>query len=448
MMHNTWFFPRNKRKLTYLVDSLMVLNDLVVGHKFSGNKELQFQFEDELYNKGIKNAGNLRARNDGSGGGGARTYFAQLKALGLIFEETGTKNVRLTYSGEALINGSQSFVDIMRYQLLKFQFPSNYSYTGSAAVHPKFQIHPFWFVLKLLADERIKLLLPDELMSIVIIEADSDSDERYEYIVSRILEYRKYGKSVLGYTLDQFGGSIKRDANGKKTSDPFYDIVNTFKCYLDSTQYIISGESGIRLNPVYRSDVVSLVSQKRPFIQNWEQHENYQRRYGCDPCHSKDLRKFDKNEITPKEIMKNKLRTEFVTECMNNPIKEITSDLVNKISMATGYPSNEVEKYLKETFPKGGLKGFYARYREMAFGGQAEATNFENATVSLFENVFGIAAKHVGPQGNTPDIYLNFKDSCAIIDNKAYSSYSISGDHYRRMKDVYIPKYNTKQKPL
>jgi len=80
------------------------------------------------------------------------------------------------------------------------------------------------------------------------------------------------------------------------------------------------------------------------------------------------------------------------------------------------------------------------KYFEMAFKGRDEATDFEIATVELFKDIFGYNAVHVGPQGLTPDVLL-LSDSDgyqAIIDNKAYSQYSISNDHRNRMIHNYI----------
>ena len=76
----------------------------------------------------------------------------------------------------------------------------------------------------------------------------------------------------------------------------------------------------------------------------------------------------------------------------------------------------------------------------MAFKGRDEATEFEKATVELFQDVFGFEAKHIGPIGLTPDVLL-FSDSegyQAILDNKAYHKYTINNDHYNRMVHNYI----------
>lgn len=80
------------------------------------------------------------------------------------------------------------------------------------------------------------------------------------------------------------------------------------------------------------------------------------------------------------------------------------------------------------------------KYFEMAFKGRDEATEFEKATVELFQDVFGYEAKHVGPIGLTPDVLLlsDAEGYQAILDNKAYHKYTISNDHYNRMVHNYI----------
>ena len=72
----------------------------------------------------------------------------------------------------------------------------------------------------------------------------------------------------------------------------------------------------------------------------------------------------------------------------------------------------------------------------------------------MFRKIFKMRAEHVGPIGNTPDVFIESEEYgyCGIIDNKAYKNgYSISGDHKRVMEDVYIPnykKYGKTQLPL
>jgi len=81
-----------------------------------------------------------------------------------------------------------------------------------------------------------------------------------------------------------------------------------------------------------------------------------------------------------------------------------------------------------------------SEYFEMAFRGRDDAVEFEKATAELFKTVFGFEARHVGSIGLTPDVFL-LSDSdgyCGIIDNKAYSRYTINNDHRNRMIHNYI----------
>ena len=76
--------------------------------------------------------------------------------------------------------------------------------------------------------------------------------------------------------------------------------------------------------------------------------------------------------------------------------------------------------------------------------GRAGATDFEKASCEVFRKIFKMKAIHVGPIGNTPDVFVQSDEEgfCGIIDNKAYKNgYSISGDHKRVMEDEYIPNY-------
>jgi len=101
-----------------------------------------------------------------------------------------------------------------------------------------------------------------------------------------------------------------------------------------------------------------------------------------------------------------------------------------------------VESTLIDYYPVGAISGFMTEYFEMAFKGTEEAIAFEVATTEIFKEVFGFSAIHLGQTGSksAPDVLL-LSDSDgyqAIIDNKAYSKYSITGDHRNRMIHNYI----------
>ena len=101
-----------------------------------------------------------------------------------------------------------------------------------------------------------------------------------------------------------------------------------------------------------------------------------------------------------------------------------------------------IEKYLQKNYPSGSIGAFMTSYFEMTFKGKDEATDFEKATTEIFVSVFKYKAQHLGQKGSksAPDILLIFDEDGyqSIIDNKAYSEYSINGDHHNRMVHNYI----------
>lgn len=125
---------------------------------------------------------------------------------------------------------------------------------------------------------------------------------------------------------------------------------------------------------------------------------------------------------------------------MKKPIGKITVELIDKIAEITGLNVKVVEDVLNRNYPHGAIGSFMTEYFEMAFRGRDDAVDFERATVEIFKTVMGFEAIHTGPIGLTPDVLvLSDKDNfCGIIDNKAYSKYSISNDHHNRMVENYI----------
>ena len=183
--------------------------------------------------------------------------------------------------------------------------------------------------------------------------------------------------------------------------------------------------------------------EKIKFVDRPEQHEYFQRKYGLDPKHKKDNRNLAMTKtITARMIDVQKIRNAFIALSLRRPIRTINHDVVDYIVENTGANDKLVERTLIEYYPNGAIGGFMTEYFEMAFKGTEEAVQFEIATTELFKDVFGYNAIHLGQTGSksAPDVLL-LSDSDgyqAIIDNKAYSKYSISGDHHNRMVHNYI----------
>lgn len=239
--------------------------------------------------------------------------------------------------------------------------------------------------------------------------------------------------------------SSKGDINLEHPYRHLMDLANTIVNWLEYTQLVKRDNGEVRILEDKRLEVQQILSVSPPFIDRPEQHEYFQRKYGLDPKHKKDTRNLTETKtITAKIIAEQKIKKAYIVESLKQPITKITTDLIDKISEQTGFEDKLVEETLLKLYPRGSVGAFMTEYFEMAFKGRDEASDFKKATVQLFQNVFGFEAKHVGPIGLTPDVLiLSDKDGYqAIIDNKAYSKYTISNDHHNRMVHNYIGNLN------
>ncbi|MBR3122411.1 hypothetical protein IKF28_03145 [Candidatus Saccharibacteria bacterium] len=429
MSYNHWFITRSKRKLITILPSLFAFYDTCVGKVWKN--DLHIAYEDTLGARGITEHGNLRAREVGQGGGGGRTMFALMKDLGLVFREDGNKKCRLTLIGEDIIKGNIVFVDAIRLQLKRYQYPSAVRWSGSGSVSHEFKVHPFQFIFRLLRDERLEnYLQAEEMRGIVIHYAISDNNRTYESVVQKILAYRQEVPNA-GFVED--------------TPDKAYgNIANTFFNYISLTQWVDRDTGKIMIRHGKEADVDQFIEDNPSFIQHPEVTENYIRTYGRGNA-TRDLRNFAREKSqSQRELSEIRIREEYLKLAIAMPITSITSEIVQTISDRTGIDDRTVESYLIQNHRHGSLSEFFMAYRELAHSGRAGATDFELATCEIFQRLFHMRAKHVGPDGNTPDVFIESSECgyCGIIDNKAYhDKYSITAGHKRAMLVDYIPKY-------
>lgn len=443
MGYSHWFVSRQKRQLTTILDVLVTFRDICVGEKWSGNTELQLRLEDELGKRNITQHGSLRSRKTKSGGGGIRTLITQLKDLGLIFLEDSTGKAELTLIGEAMANGEISFMQGMRLQLQRYQYPSATRIKGAGAISQNFKVHPFQFLIRLLLDADLNYYVSmDEMKKIVIHQAQSDSDTCYNQVKNMLLKYRD---GTLPTTL------IKEDTSTKT----YENIANTFFNYITLTQFVDREYEVIQLRKSQISKAHEYVTGWKKFIANPEYSENYQRAFGRG-LSAKDSRRFDQQKkLTSTEQENRRILKEFLVLKFETPIQKITTDVIDIINEKTGINKKNIEKYLVQKFPAGCLDDFFTHYRELAYGGQSQAIEFERATTEICEKIFGYHAKHIGQKGRFPDVFVRSDDSkyCGIFDNKAYpKGYSLTSSDQRAMISDYIPNYkdcdDTKGFPL
>jgi hypothetical protein len=354
--------------------------------------------------------------------------------------QEGTNKLRLTLAGEAIMAGEPP-VAVLKHQILRYQFPSSYSLSRGVKVSERFKIRPFRFLLRLLADSQIEYLTQEEIGKVVVVEAENETDRCYKHVVERVLAYRQYGDSSLDADFAQKYPSSK----GVNENNPYgnlLDVANTIQIWLEYTQLAKRDEeSKLRIIPEKSEEIAAILSDTPPFIDRPDFHEYFQRKYGVDPKHKKDTRNIgEADTVTAKMLAEHKIKQAFIAESLKHPVSKITADLVDKIAERIGENVKFVEETLIKLYPRGAVGSFMTEYFEMAFRGRDNATEFELATVELFNTVFGFDARHVGTIGRTPDVLLLSDESgyCGIIDNKAYSRYTISNDHRNRMITNYI----------
>ncbi len=435
-MLNYWWVTRPKRKLNSIPEVLAAFADISLNQEWDGQRTSHLAYEEALESAGLKRVGERRDQT----GGGARTYKAWLVSLGLIFTQESTGMIKLTLAGDAIMNGD-SPVAVLTNQILKYQFPSAFSIGRGVQVASRFKIRPFRFLLRLLDDSRIGGLSEEEIAKIVVTEAENETDKCYEYVVKRIIQFRESGDKCLDEDFLEKYQSSKGGINLDHPYSHLTDLANTLVNWLEYTQLINRDGGRVYVLEEKRNIVKSILQDVPTFIDRPQDHEYFQRKYGLDLKHKKDNRDLNKSlTITPKIIARQKVMQAYITESLNRPITRITSDLVDHIVSYTGIDGRTVEEILIETYPRGSVGSFMTKYFEMAFKGRDEATEFEKATTELFKDVFGFQTKHVGPIGLTPDVLLlsNVDGYQAIIDNKAYSKYTINNDHHNRMVHNYL----------
>ena len=438
---NYWWVTRPKRKLNSIPEVLAAFSSVALSAQWSGSRNIHIAFEEELERAGLKRIGE---RRDHSGSGG-RTYQAWLSSLGLIFIQESTGIPFLTLAGEAIMAG-RSPVAVLKDQVLKYQFPSPFGIKTS--VSDRFKVHPFIFLLRLLMDDRIQCLTEEEIAKVVMTEAEEDTDKCFEYVVTRILAFRENGDKSLANDFIETHASSTGKVNYDHPFSHLTDTANTMINWLEYTQLIYRDGGRIMIGPGQIDEVRALLGKQWSFIPRPENHEFFQRKYGVDPWHQKDTRNLlNTLTVSSKAIDMQRIRQAFIAYSMHRPIAKVGSEIILEIASQTGTDKTLVETVLFKEYPRGAVGGFLSGYYEMAFKGRDEAVDFELATTSIFKDILGYNATHLGQTGrkSAPDVLLisDCDGYQAIIDNKAYSQYSITGDHHNRMVHNYIENINS-----
>lgn len=424
-----WWVTRPKRMLNSIPEELAAFATVALGNKWFGNRIAHVAYEVELEQTGTKRIGE---RRDATGSGG-RTHAAMLYSLGLWFEKFD--KVFLTLAGEAILNGLPP-VPVLKKQVLEFQYPSAYSDMRFVGVSPRFRIRPFVFLLRLLSDGRIGHLTQEEIAFVVALEAEEDTPRCFESVVSKILAFRNSSGDWRVFGEDHLSKHGATEAN-------LMDIANTMMNWLDYTRLVYRERKTMGLDPAAEGEVAAILAGSQKLIHYPSEPDVFQRKYGVGPGRLKDTRNLLRTStVSSASIERHRILKMFFVYSSTKPVARIGADVVEHVCNLAGTEYGFTESVLTETYPHGALGGYLSNFRNMAFSGRDEARDFEIATANLFRDVFHYDTVLLGKTGSksTPDVLLvSHSDGYqAIIDNKAYSRYSITGDHHNRMVHNYV----------
>jgi hypothetical protein len=446
-----WMFPRNIRRIhPWKIAQICILfNQFFHTESWSGNQTMQNKLCKALEKAGLKTVGVQRDLNSG----GPRTYFAQLKCLGLIFQREGER-VWFTKAGEDLVNGKPP-LEIVQNLLFRHQYPSSYGNLGNVKIHPKLKVKPFLFVLELLLAKRIKFLTNEELCIPVLY---GHNDSCLKICISKILKLRRtrnFAGSIDNENEDLFTAKTNFSAFDEKASNYIGDIANTCKNYLQACCLIVetkndAGEKCIQVN----DDMIPLVKQaikvKKKYVKIGVGEESFQRALGSWDS-KKDTRRLSKKYPTlRKKHGEPIIEAEFIKYCGKYAIVDYPNDFINEINRNFGFGKSLIKRTIQPFLEKS-LSYYESTFLGMSRGGTSTATDFERAVCGLFRNRFHFEAEHIGQRkrpkggpGGYADVFIVALDKshCAIIDAKASPAYRISNDDYLRMAKNYIVNYN------
>lgn len=446
-----WWFTRPKRSLLSTPQALREFALLYEGRTWSSNgREVELSFEENLERAGIKGEGPRFDRT----GGGARTYRAWLRSLGLFYQDKD-KVCYLTDAGEALVKNDMPPFEIIKKQVLENQFPSTFSCKWPSSVDGRFAVRPFIFILQLLLDERIKKYLNerDEIAKVVIEHGISNEQTCVDNVVSRILEYRRIGdESLENNFIDLYKPPIRKsEPTMASVVEALRNIVNTCGNWLEYTQLIERKNGNWSIATGMEEEARELVEKykDKPLLDRPDNEEYFQGRYGLRPGKTRYTSRRGKKGHVSLEDTRERLVLMAVEDYAKTCyIERVDKQLITTISEKSGVPFNDTERILSRNlsgkYPHGFKDRFLQEYIDLSRGGRDKATEFEKATSSIFANVFGLRTEHIGQKGIVPDIVVASRDEkwAGILDTKSYKKkYSISNDHKNRMIE-YIERYS------
>lgn len=436
-------FPRNKRRILPL-ETALFLKAMVVaselGSNWTGDQVQQNLFAKLLEDYGLKGGGNQRDAHSG----GARTYEAQLRLLGLLFKD-GEGKLSLTQSGLAAVE-LEDLANTFIWQILKVQYPCLYSVGRNVNIDPSIKVRPFVLLLDLMQDPEINGLTDVDMEVAVVFGRNHES---YNECKTKILLARESGiHSVIPD--GEYIRTVKTlNTPYVKRLEDIKDIANTFKNVLQGAGMIeerVIEEDKTRWF-IGRNIISTLQSVKElPFV-DFARLEPLQAQlqYGLRKDSAKDTRRILMPAKLPTlDTASGIIYEKFLKDVELPATQKDISEFAQLMTAQLGISYEAVIGALQPIIT-GSETYVNSRLVELSKGGTKTAEAFEKNVTKIFEVDFGYEATWTGRKvrkgtGGYMDAFVVElgRNLCGIIDTKSMDVYDLPSQDVSKAKDNYI----------
>ena len=438
-----WMFPRNIRKITpwklYQIMKVLIQCD-DMDRSSPSDQKLMYQL---LAEAGIKRSEITRDMIPG----GMRTYYAQLKCLGLIYP-AGKEKYNYTLAGDAIADENNP-LQVLQYQLLRHQYPSAYGLGQNVKIDPRLKVKPFLFISRLLHDERLDKYLTDE--EVVIPCAYGHNWDCYDICVEKILIMRREGSII--YAIDDIYQDLYTPRGSESNClDNAMNIANTAMNYMRAANLLVRMDSEINerrwnFNPQFEKLYAELDAEADNFleIKDISQEESFLRAYGRYD-RKKDGRSNAEAENDKQDAETTFIRFRYLEHVIANSFSEDFEAFIIDFTKKYGFSYASVVKAISPLEAKRRSID-ENNYIDYASSGGEKAEEFEKATVNImirlgFDGSYWIGRKKskANWRGNFPDVLIKREGQTDIgfADTKASSSYSLGHNDMLKMKETYV----------
>jgi len=445
---NVWMFPRNIRKIPpwKVMQILSLMLEWNRGVYWSGDIAAQTAFTKGLEAMGLKDAGDQRDPNSG----GARTYWAQLESLGLIFRRSDG-SVWPTIAGEALL-GSGSPLEVMQIQLLRYQYPSLYGNSAQVRINSAIRVKPFVFLLRLILDPDLDGLSNAEFAIPVVY---GHNDGCFELCKEKILQWRSLGSDGLEVVDNpERDLSTPRTYGNRNAESAWVDIiniVNTFKNALESNSLIYKDAATSRFLATPESAALvdrELTAGVEFIAYRPGYEESFQRAFGRFD-RSKDTRRLSPSYAKPASVnaVDAVVLSQFFKHCGQTVPSGDYGTWISEICGKFGLEPEQVQAAINPFLDRS-LSIYEATYLDLSRSGASGGLDFAKSTAVIFRSnlAFGVELtgqrKRAGIGGFSDLLLLPIADNaCAIVDTKASARYALDSSDYHKMANNYVRNY-------